>query len=281
MLSLPVLPSFVEFIVVFALGLVLGSFSTALVYRVPRGISWLWRAGHTQKVAGVTGESGETFRSVCPSCGHILGMADLLPLFSWLSQKGRCRYCRASIPVQYPLIELTVLLGCIGIYTAYGFAPVAWALFGMMPFLAALLFIDWSYKILPDSLMLVVCIAGIFAYMARIVPAEGLEAWGIFLVTQAVPTACLYGATAWLMGFVMTRLLGKAALGFGDVKFFAVSGLWLGWESLAVFCILSGSLGLVFALFWRRIKGEERFPFGPALITAFYILLLLPGSLLA
>ncbi|MCB1563729.1 MAG: prepilin peptidase [Alphaproteobacteria bacterium] len=277
---MPVLPNFVEFAVVFVLGLVLGSFATALVYRVPRGISWFWKTRNTKEAELEADGVAETLRSACPSCGHILGVADLVPFFSWLFQRGRCRYCKASIPLQYPLIELTVLVGCIGIYAVYGFTPVAWILFGMIPFLAALLFIDWSYKILPDSLVLAVCLTGIAAYMAQIVPAEGLKAWALVLVTQAVPAAFLYGATAWLMGFVMTKFLGKAALGFGDVKFFAVSGLWLGWESLGVFCALSGFLGLVFALLWRRFKNEQYFPFGPALIAAFYILLLLPGSLL-
>lgn len=277
---MPALPSFVEFAVIFLSGLVLGSFATALVYRVPRGISWFWKVERASGGAHAANGAGESFRSACPSCGHVLSVADLMPLFSWLLQKGRCRYCKARIPVQYPLIELTVLLGCIGVYAVYGLVPVTAALFFMMPFLVALLFIDWSYKILPDSLVLAVCLTGIVAYMVRIIPVQGLEPWAIFLVTQAIPAACLYGGGAWLIGFVMTKFLGKAALGFGDVKFFAVAGLWLGWENLAVFCILSGAFGLVFALFWQHIRGEERFPFGPALIAAFYILLLLPGSLL-
>ncbi|MCB1538670.1 MAG: prepilin peptidase [Alphaproteobacteria bacterium] len=74
--------------VFFCLGLCLGSFATALVYRLPRGLNWT------------------TERSRCPSCGHALGVPDLVPVFSWLFLRGRCRHCGTRIPARYPLIEL-------------------------------------------------------------------------------------------------------------------------------------------------------------------------------
>jgi leader peptidase (prepilin peptidase)/N-methyltransferase len=72
----------------FCLGLCLGSFTTALVYRLPRRLNWT------------------TERSRCPACHHVLGPLDLVPLFSWLFLRGQCRYCRAPISARYPLIEL-------------------------------------------------------------------------------------------------------------------------------------------------------------------------------
>ncbi len=83
----------------FCFGLCLGSFMTALVYRLPRGLNWT------------------TDRSRCPSCGHALGVPDLVPVFSWLALRGRCRHCRTPIPARYPLIELGVgaVLAAIGI----------------------------------------------------------------------------------------------------------------------------------------------------------------------
>jgi leader peptidase (prepilin peptidase)/N-methyltransferase len=73
--------------VVIFTGLVLGSFATALAYRLPRELSMVTRV-HSQ----------------CPSCAHNLGVPDLVPLFSWVFLRGRCRYCQAPIGLQYPLI---------------------------------------------------------------------------------------------------------------------------------------------------------------------------------
>lgn len=75
--------------VFFCFGLIIGSFATALVYRLPRGLDWV------------------SARSRCPSCGHVLGVPDLVPVFSWLFLRGRCRHCGTKIPARYPLIELS------------------------------------------------------------------------------------------------------------------------------------------------------------------------------
>lgn len=84
---------------VFLWGLSLGSFTTCVMYRVPRGIS-LWRQ-----------EDG-SYRSFCPSCGHALRWVDLVPVLSWLVQKGCCRYCKTAIGVYYPMVEL-IILACV------------------------------------------------------------------------------------------------------------------------------------------------------------------------
>lgn len=72
----------------FILGLCIGSFVTALTYRIPRKLNWT------------------TDRSRCTSCNHVLGVPDLVPVLSWLCLRGKCRHCSASIPARYPLIEL-------------------------------------------------------------------------------------------------------------------------------------------------------------------------------
>lgn len=72
----------------FCLGLCFGSFLSAVTYRVPRKLNWT------------------TDRSRCTSCGHALGVPDLVPVFSWMFLRGRCRHCGTSISVRYPLLEL-------------------------------------------------------------------------------------------------------------------------------------------------------------------------------
>lgn len=76
----------------------------------------------------------------------------------------------------------------------------------------------------------------------------------------------------------MKALLGKDALGWGDIKFFAVAGLGLGFVGLPAFLMLSGLFGVATGLFWRWHFKSALFPFGPAIILAFYAGLLLRGA---
>lgn len=78
------------------IGLALGSYLAALCYRVPRGVRGA--------------------RSACPSCGHVLHAADLVPVLSWMCLRGRCRYCDARISARYALIELGTALGVVALY---------------------------------------------------------------------------------------------------------------------------------------------------------------------
>lgn len=92
------LPDWYVWLIVCFIGLAIGSFTTCVIYRVPRGLS-IWRnADNTQQ-----------HRSFCPICRHPLGLRDLVPVFSWVLQRGRCRYCHASIGFLYPMVEVGVL----------------------------------------------------------------------------------------------------------------------------------------------------------------------------
>lgn len=244
-----------ELTVIVFLGLMLGSFATALIYRIPRGIGW------------ATGQ-----RSNCTSCQKTLGPADLVPVFSWLISRGKCRYCGAPVSIQYPLTEIGVLLACLLAYALNGFSPETFFIIATVPFLAALLVIDLQQMILPNRLVLIV--GGIGA--ARLLWHSALAGWPAGFDHIFLPHligAFIFAALAWFLGWLMTILLKKDSLGFGDVKFFAAAGLWLGIGNLALFCILSGAFGVMLALLWRRIKGQSQFPFGPSLITSLYVLL--------
>lgn len=234
------------------MGLALGSFATALVYRVPRNIPW-----------------GTAARSSCPHCNTALKARDLVPLFSWAAVGGQCRYCKADIGYIYPLVELGVLLGCLGVYWALGLTPESVTVIFCVPFLAALLVIDLQYLILPHQLILIAGGLGL-AQLAVAFP-DGVQ--------DKLAGMAVYGLAAWLLGFGMTRFLKKDALGFGDVKFFAMAGLWLGLAQLGWFCLLSGIFGIILALAWRLAGKGEVFPFGPALIVSLYVLLIFDGSL--
>lgn len=233
------------------LGLCLGSFATALSYRLPRGISMIGRA-----------------RSACPACERALGIPDLVPLFSWLLLKGRCRHCRAKIGWRYPLIELSTLALCLAFAAAYGFTPQTLALLALAPVLTSLIDIDLHHKIIPDVLNLSVLLLGVAAFCLGAPSAEGL--------LNAAGGMLAYGAGAALLRFLFMKITKRDPLGWGDIKFFGAAGFWLGLDinAATLFLVLSGTFGIGLALGWKKKTGEREFPFGPALALALTALIL-------
>lgn len=237
-----------DIILIAMLGFALGSFASAVSWRVPRGLSWIASGGRAE-------------HSICPACQHRLSWLDLIPFFSWLFLRGRCRYCRAAIGVRYPLIELATAAGCLAAYAAYGLSVPGGILMLAMPFLIALIAIDLEHMILPDQINIILAVLGAAFTLSH----DGLAMDSVFSMGLA---ALVYGLFSLALGWLMQKALKKDALGMGDVKFFAVAGLWLGLVPFPVFLILSGLCGIGVGVVFRIWKKEALFPFGPALVLA-------------
>jgi len=251
-----------EIIAIIFCGLVFGSFASALTYRVPRSLPWVTK-----------GQSEHGLRSACPSCKALLTPRDLIPIFSWVLSGGKCRRCANAIPKTYPICELLTLAGCLGIYAAYGLTIFSLPFLLMVPFLVALMMIDFEHMILPNQLVAILFGLGTVVLAMRFLLTPELSA-----LIPYISGAILYGLFSWGLGALMAKILKKEALGFGDVKFFAAAGIWLGLPVLGQFCIGAGVLGVVIGIIWQKLTKQPVFPFGPALILSFYGVLLLQGS---
>ncbi len=247
-------------VTVLLLGLCLGSFATALAYRLPRDLSMVSKQ-----------------RSACPSCGKDLGFIDLIPFFSWAFLRGKCRQCKAAIGWQYPAIELGTLLLCLLFYFHFGFTAQAFCLFALACVLVAMTDIDFRFKIIPDELNIAVFALGVLALIAgAFITGDGPD-----FVTEkgadALGGMLLYGLGSLALRQGAAYILKREPMGLGDVKFFAAAGFWLGSsvETLAWFLMAAGGLGVVIALVWKKVAKEPEFPFGPALIAAYVIMLFL------
>jgi leader peptidase (prepilin peptidase) / N-methyltransferase len=249
---------YAELLITACLGLVLGSFTTALVHRVPRHLDWVAK------------------RSFCTGCEKPLGVLDLVPVFSWLLSGGKCRHCGAGVSSRYPAIEIAVMLASILTYMMMGFTIESIFIFAAIPLIAALFVIDLDHMILPNQLVFLLGVFGV----CRLFFEQALGGGGILpnLIALHIASGLAYAGLAWFLGWFLTKVLKKEALGFGDVKFFLVAGIWLGFAALPYFLILSGFMGIVCALVWKIIYKSEIFPFGPALIISFFALLMIQGG---
>ncbi len=189
-------------LVVFIYGTVVGSFLNVLIYRLPRGLSIVKPRSH------------------CPNCKTELRARDLVPLLSFLWQRGKCRYCGARISWRYFWVELATGLLFWGIYWRYGWS---WDTVFYVFFAAALIaafFIDLEHFLIPDGLNVFMLLLGI-ARNVLLIAQNDPQAWMTVgswklpyaLVGAVVCTAVF--ATIAVMGRVMFR---KDAMGFGDVK---------------------------------------------------------------
>ena len=192
-----------------------GSFLGVLILRLPAGANVL------------------IGRSRCPACRHALGPRDLVPLVSWLAQRGRCRHCGGVLSRLYPAIEFGALAVALWAASAVsGWLLWASCLLGWT--LLALAVIDIRALLLPDALTLPLIAAGLAAAYA-IDPAE--------LLDHAA------GAAAGYAGFVLielayARLRGRAGLGRGDAKLLGAAGAWVSWSGLPFVVLLAALAAL-------------------------------------
>jgi prepilin signal peptidase PulO-like enzyme (type II secretory pathway) len=255
-----------QYAIVILYGLIAGSFATALVWRIPRLQTW-----------ALSLKISKSERSRCPHCQHRLGIKDLVPILSFVMSKARCRYCQKRISARYPLIEICTVISFICVFYFWGGAPIIWPLYAALPFFIALFFIDIEHFILPNILNIFIAILGALFIVAPFISVFDLHNmfWALGYYSAA---AALYGTSAFLIGFFMSKLLKKDALGLGDVKFFAVCGLWLGLGFFNLYLVFAGIFGMILGLFYRLVFKQEVFPFGPALILSFFVCILLKSN---
>lgn len=227
-------------------GLVFGSFASLASYRLVYGGSLLTR-------------------SKCPKCRHILGIKDLLPIISYILQRGKCRYCRKVIAKRYPFIELTTALAffVIGLNTQVGMVQILLCLLSVC--LIIIIATDFDSYFIPDIMQFAMAVIGVFYAFFNHYQ---------LLQVLLMPLFC-YGIGMLLMkGFKL--IMKKDGLGMGDVKFFGVAGVFLKVEALASFFFISGIAGIAIAIIWRMLGKGEEFPFGPALALSLFICLVFP-----
>lgn len=203
--------------------------------------------------------------SRCTSCEHRLGILDLIPIISWFLSGGKCRHCKKKVSFRYPLIEIIMAALFVLIYYEYQLLPLAFVFYALNVVFVIMITIDFEHKIIPDEIQILLLIIGAaYCYVLDF----GFYHWGY---------GALFGfALAFTLRWVFFIWKKKEALGFGDVKFFAVAGIFLGFYSFPPFLFLSGIIGVLTALIWRAAGKGEEFPFGPALSVSVYLCILYP-----
>lgn len=222
----------------FLLGLVLGSFYNVVIYRLPRGLSLISPG------------------SSCPNCKHRLRANELIPVLSFLWQRGVCKKCGTRISWRYPLIELLTGFGFLAIFwhSSQGGELLAGLVFFSLLLLLAL--IDLEHKLLLNVLTIPGVILGLLF---------ALLGW-----TSPFWISVLGAVVGFLLMFAIA-LISRGGMGMGDVKFMAMIGAFLGWKG--VFYVLFGAslVGSIGGLLYLYLTKQDRktpIPFGPSMALA-------------
>jgi leader peptidase (prepilin peptidase)/N-methyltransferase len=233
----------------FVLGLMVGSFLNVCIYRIPRRESLAWPASH------------------CTSCNRALSWFENVPVISWAVLRGRCRTCRASIAVTYPIVELTTAVLFAGGFLIYGWTPLLAVRLLFTCAMIVLFVIDLQHRILPNVITLPGILVGL-AFSAVLPPGWLAASIG----------AVAGGGALYLLAEAWYRLRGVEGMGMGDVKMLAMIGAFLGWQLTLVTLMLaslSGSIIGVGLIAAGRRSMQATLPFGTflavgALVAAVY-----------
>ena len=223
------------------IGLLLGSFIGLLSVRLPAGETWIWT------------------RSRCRSCEEPLSPVHLVPLVSWLVQRGRHSSCGARISIRYPLLEIiSALIGAGAAWMSPGLPGLLGAILGWQLLLIGL--VDAEHLWLPDHLTIPLAMTGVGAALLEPASLISRLAGGLF------GFAFLTG-----LAWAFRRLRGKEGLGGGDPLLLAGIGCWLGLASIPGLLLCASILGIAWGVIAQKLANadqEMRLPFGTFMAIA-------------
>lgn len=231
----------------FFLGTILGSFYNVVAYRITKGESIVYPSSH------------------CPNCNHKLKPWELIPIFSFLLQKGKCSSCKIKISWFYPLSEIICGLMFVLAYLSFG---ISFDLVIALTFISMLIIVvlsDYYYMIIEDSVLIVFGLL----LLLEIFLINGFD---VFLLS--IKNGLISFGIMFLLKIFGDLLFKKESMGGGDIKLMLVIGIVIGWDMSIITIFLSAILAFPVSLVILKSKKNHEIPYGPFLALASLIIYL-------
>lgn len=216
-------PAILFYMILFAYGIVIGSFLNVLIYRIPKK------------------ENLVMTRSHCMSCGYQLRWFDLIPLFSYLALGGKCRKCKEKLSIQYPLVEGLNGVLYLVVFARYGLSIESLLYCLLFSALLALSVIDFRTYEIPIGFNYFILALGLIRV------ATDMEHWTEYAVGLVAVSLVLY---------LLYRLSNGAAIGGGDVRLMGATGLLLGWQRNVLAFLLGCIIGSVIHVIRMKVSKQ-------------------------
>lgn len=231
-------------ILIFLLGTIIGSFLNVCIYRMPKGQSIVYPPSH------------------CPNCSTPLKWYNLIPILSFIVQRGKCGYCGEKISPQYPIVEFfngvfyLMLFYKFGLNLDFIFYSIIFSI------LIIIFFIDLYHQIIPNGLNILILVLGIiYKFLQFILYNKPLD-----LINSLLGLIIASGV------FLLIIIISKGGMGGGDMKLIGVLGFIIGLKRIVLTIFLSFIIGAIISIFLLlfKIKGrKDPIPFGPFICLAF------------
>lgn len=249
-------------ILFFILGSIIGSFLNVCIYRMPRSKSII------------------SPRSQCPHCGKAIAWYENIPLLSYILLRGKCSACRKPISVRYFVVESLTAVLFLLFYIKFGLGLDLLFYLILICGLIIAAFIDFEHQLIPDSISFGGLVLGLIISLLH--PAFFSVVNRKAALIDSVLGALIGGLSIYLVGLFgkilfrkkLERLGEKDAMGFGDVKFLAMIGAFLGWQKVLLVFLLAPFFGTAVGLVLKIRNKVELIPYGPYLSLAAVIVIL-------
>jgi len=235
-------------------------------------------------------------RSHCPHCGKTLRWFELVPILSFLVQRGRCRHCKTRISIQYPVVEfISGIIFVLVPWRVAGFSAIGLAgwpfsalwIFALLTLLT-LSIIDMRTGIIPDELNIALGVIAVLLGIFAAISGAGASLLGTFSDLLRIEGSVWVGRmTGAIFGFAFFEFLvlvtRKKGIGMGDVKLALPLGLLFGWPDILPvigFAFICGAIIGILLIFLKKKTMKATLPFGPflAFSSAFIFLFGLPAA---
>lgn len=235
----------VMYLYLFIFGLFLGSFYNVVATRMPNNESIIYPGSH------------------CVNCRHRLAWYELIPVFSYLFLRGKCKVCKKKISIEYPLIEiLTGILFALS-YKIFGFTYETMFSIILVSIIIITLVSDCKYMVILDEVLIV----GVILLLITLFLMGGFK-----LVFHQILSGLIIFALMLSVKLIGDRAFKQESLGWGDIKLSFIAGLTLGIKLGIVHIFIGAILALPYAIFVTVKKKNNMIPFGPFLVTSILLL---------
>lgn len=229
----------------FILGIIFGSFYNVVGLRLSKEESIVFPPSH------------------CTSCNHKLSPLDMVPIFSYIFLKGKCRYCSKHISIKYPLFELLTGILFVLSYVKFGFTINTIVSIIFCSMLVIITISDLSSYIIPDSVLLICFILIFIIYLFT------YKTFAFDHLINSIISFCFMYAVKLIGNLVFKR----ESMGDGDIKLMGIVGMIIGYKKVIISLFLASYLGLPYAIYVMVKKNvNHELPFGPFLALASLIL---------
>ncbi|MBE6825534.1 MAG: prepilin peptidase [Ruminococcus sp.] len=234
--------------IVFFYGICIGSFLNVVIFRLPKNESLIKRSSH------------------CMTCGEKIRIRDLVPIFSWLFLKGKCRKCGEKISPRYPIVEALNGIVYIITFTVLDFNVHSILCCIFFSVLICIGFMDWDTMEIDPWLLLIIALLAVpdFFFYKEITLVSRL----IGLVCISVP----FFLIGEISGAVIKKRTGEKVRGIelGDTVLMAACGLMIGWKAVVASAFFGIAIAAVVGLINKFRSGESKFAFGPYLAIGLF-----------